>query len=111
MALRSAIPLLGLAQAAADGLAAFGERALPFQSTAHEGSQGALKLANLEEGRSTPRSKFYALRLHWFRSWLHRPSKDISIDFIDTSKQKADMLTKALPPAHFESNRKLSMGW
>ena len=111
MALRPAIPLLGLAQAAAEGLAAFGERALSFQSTARGGSQGALKLASLEEGRSTPRPKLYALRLHWLGPWLHRPSKDISIGFIGTSKQKAGMLAKALPPLHFESNRKLSMGW
>ena len=82
-----------------------------LRPTAREGSQGALKLANLEEGRSTPRSKFYALRLHWFRSWLHRPSKDISIDFIGASRQKAGMLAKALPPARSEPSRKLSMGW
>ena len=57
VALRPAIPLVGLAQAVAEGLAAFGEKVLPFQSTAHEDSQSALELANLEEGRSTPRPK------------------------------------------------------
>ena len=57
----------------AKGLCFGGKRELAFQATAHEDNQGALKLANLEDGRNTPRSKFYALRLHWFRSWLHRP--------------------------------------
>ena len=33
-----------------------------------------------------------------------------SINFIGASKQKAGMLAKALPPAHFEPSRKLSLG-
>ena len=93
--LRPGIPLLGLAQGAAEGLAAFGERVLAFQSTAHEDSQGALNFANLEEGRSAPRPKLCAARLHWLKALLHRPSKGISASFAGTSKQKADMLAKA----------------
>ena len=60
MALRSAIPFIGLTQAATSGLAYLNERILTFRAAAHEGNQGALKLATLEEGRTTPRSKFYA---------------------------------------------------
>ena len=82
-----------------------------LQATAHEGNQGALKLASLEEGRNTPRSKFYALRLHWFRSWLHCPLGDINISLISTEFQKADMLTKSLGPTLFRASRKLAVGW
>ena len=111
MALRSANISTGLTHAAIEGLAYLSERILTFRATAHEGSQGAVKLAALEEGHTTPRSKLYVLRLHWLCSWLHQPNKDIEIDFVDTALQKADMLTKSLNPSHFEANRRLSMGW
>ena len=111
VALRSAIPLLGLARCISKGLAFSGNRSITFQAPAHEDSQGALKLANLEEGRNTPRSKFYALRLHWLRPWLHRPLGGINISFTSTELQKAGMLAKSLGPALFRANRKLAMGW
>ena len=69
----------------------------------------ALILAKLEPGRHTPCSKFYALKLHWFRSWLL--PKLINIIFVSTHEQKADYLTKALNAVKFAENRSLSMGW
>ena len=36
----------------------------------------------LEPGRHTPRSKFYALKLHWFRSWLI--PKKVGIFFVES---------------------------
>jgi hypothetical protein len=70
---------------------------------------GALTLANLEPGRTTPRSKFYAIKFHWFRSWL-KP-KEIEIQYIDTKQQKADILTKSLTVSEFLRARKLTCGW
>ena len=109
MALRAAIPLLAVIDSATKGLKFTKHKLLTFKATVHEDNQGALILANLEPGRHTPRSKFYALRLHWFRSWLI--PKSIEIQFISTHFQKADYLTKPLNPVHFQRNRKLSMGW
>jgi hypothetical protein len=109
MALRAAIPLIAVTKAVANGLAFTRERILTFKATVHEDNQGAIILANLEPGRHTPRSKFYALRLHWFRSWL-KPNQ-IEIIFISTKLQKADYLTKPLQSMPFAVNRKLSMGW
>ena len=57
----------------------------------------------------TPRSKFYAIKMHWFRSWL-KPNK-IELQYISTKLQKADMFTKSLTVADFENNRRLTMGW
>ena len=51
LSLPNSAPLLDLALAVAEGLAAFKERILAFQTSAHEGSKGALKLASLVEGR------------------------------------------------------------
>jgi hypothetical protein len=109
MALRAAIPLIADTKAVANGLAFTRDRILTFKATVHEDNQGAIILANLEPGRHTPRSKFYALRLHWFRSWL-KPNQT-EIIFISTKLQKADYLTKPLQSKPFAVNRKLSMGW
>ena len=91
MSLCAATPLLDLAREIAKGLSFQIEQKLTFIATVHKDNQGALKLSNLEEGGNTPRSKFYALRLHWFGSWLHRPQGDTGIKFIETNLQKADI--------------------
>ena len=75
---------------------------LTFKATVHKDNQGALILANLEDGRHTPRSKLYAIKLHWFCLWL-KP-KAIEVIFIPTLEQKADFLTKSLPPGPFQRN-------
>jgi hypothetical protein len=61
MALCAAIPLIAVTKAVANGLAFTRYQVLTFKATVHEDNQGALILANLEPGRHTPRSKFYAL--------------------------------------------------
>ena len=109
MALRAFIPLQAVVKAILSGLRYDKSETVTFKATVHEDNQGALILATLEPGRHTTRSKFYALRLHWFRSWVQR--NDITISFIETSLQKADFLTKAPVPAVFKQNRLLSMGW
>ena len=109
MALQAAIPLLAIVESVVNGLQYKSRRILSFQATVHKDNQGALILATLEPGRHTPRSKFYAIKLHWFRSWLN--PKSIVIIFCPTKEQKADFLTKPLTKDVFQSNRKLSMGW
>jgi hypothetical protein len=80
-----------------------------FRTTVWEDNAGALTLANLEAGRSTPRSKHYAIRMHWFRS--HLKPNSVTVQKIGTADQKADLLTKGLPTTTFESIRKLLCGW
>ena len=109
MSLRAAIPLMAVTKAINKGLKFAHPRLLTFKATLHEDNMGALRLAQLEPGRNTPRSKFYALKLHWFRSWL-KP-KEIEIIHCPTQDQKADFLTKPLGPTMFKACRILSMGW
>jgi hypothetical protein len=85
------------------------QKLLTLKTTIHEDNIGALTLANLELGRHTPQSKFYALQLHWFCSWL-KP-QEIEIVHVGTKDQKADYLTKPLTSQLFKAYRKLSMGW
>jgi hypothetical protein len=79
-------------------------------TTVHEDNQGALRLAQMEPGRHTPRSKFYAIKHHWFRSWL-KPN-EIELKCIKSAEQqKADTLTRLLSIATFEINQEISCGW
>jgi hypothetical protein len=68
-----------------------------------EDNSGALTLANLEPaGRVTPRSKHYAIRLHWFRQFINEKTKVVAIA---TDDQKTDILTKGLRYTKFQHNR------
>ncbi len=105
----TAIPLLQLIKFVNRAFNLSQQPLVTFKTTVHEDNQGALSLAQLEPGRTTPRSKFYAIKMHWFRSWL-KPN-EIELQYIESEYQKADMFTKALPVASFEANRFLSCGW
>ena len=109
MALRTFIPMCKAAKSVVKGLDCLEKQSVKFLATIHEDNLGAVLLANLEARRHTIRSEFHALKLHWFRHW--KEAMGFEVVFIDTLKQKADFLTKAMPPASFEANQKLSMGW
>ena len=109
MALRAAIPLMEVCKYIVKNFGVTRGTLVTFKATVHEDNMGALRLAGLEPGRHTPRSKFYAIKMHWFRSWL-KP-RQVELKYIESKFQKADMFTKPLPMATFEINRKLSCGW
>ena len=110
MALRVAIPFMDVCRYVASKFQlAKGSTLVTFKTTVHEDNMGALTLAKLEPGRSTPRSKFYAIKMHWFRSFL-KP-KEIELEYIESKEQKADIFTKALSTAEFLRARKLTCGW
>jgi hypothetical protein len=54
------------------------EQMATIRTTVHEDNVGALTLANMEPGRSTPRSKHYAIKTHWFRSKLKNRISDFA---------------------------------
>ena len=108
MSLRAAILLMDIAPAVTNSLHLNTKNLVTFCATVHEDNQGALAIAKLEQGHLTPRSKFYAIKLHWFHSWL-KP-KQIKVILCSTHLQKADFLTKPLTKEVFRRNRKLSMG-
>ena len=63
------------------------------------------------EQRITPRTKHYAVKLHWFWSIINDPTLNISVVKIDSKTQQADYLTKGLPTPAFQECRKLTQGW
>jgi hypothetical protein len=77
----------------------------------HEDNVGALTLGKLEPRRTTPRSKHYAIKYHWFREKIHDKSNKIELVKIDSKNQLGDIFTKGLTQATFEHLRRLLMGW
>lgn len=109
MAMRAAIPILEVCRYVIKNFDVAKDHLTTFKATVHEDNQGALRLAQMEPGRHTPRSKWYAIKHHWFRS--HLKPNQIELQYIESKKQKADFLTKSLSVAEFEANRFLSCGW
>ena len=81
-----------------------------FKISVWEDNDACRILANLEPGRSTSRTKFFAIKLHWFR--FHLKPRIIEVKRIDSCMQKADILiTKGLGKSKFEEIRLLLCGW
>ena len=107
--MRSVIPLKRAVTAIKKGIGLPEDQNTTFKTTVWEDNAGALQLANMEPGRVTPRSKHYAIKVHWFRS--HLKPNQVTVKKIDSASQKADILTKGLTRAKFEAIRKLLCGW
>jgi hypothetical protein len=107
-AMKEVLPLRDLAKEVAKGMGISEECLTTFKATVWEDNSGALALAQLDPGQHTARSRFYDIRVHWFRAHL---KPDIVVEKIDTSVQVADLFTKPLAPEVFERLRMLLMGW
>ena len=85
------------------------DNVIHFKTTVWEDNDACRILANLEPGRGTSRTKFFAIKLLWFRS--HMKPNNIEVVRIDSCQQKVDILTKGLGKTKFEEIRKLLCGW
>ena len=109
IAMRDILPLKHLVQEIATTVGLLLDHAMDIVTTVHEDNNGVQHLAEMEPELKTPRSKHYGVKYHWFCSKL-KP-ENIRLKQVETAKQKADFLTKALRAITFEGNRKLTMGW
>jgi hypothetical protein len=109
MAMRNVLPFRNLAIEISKGVGMSGNAPTTFKTTVWEDNNEALKLATMEPGRTTPGSKAFGVRYHWFRSKL-KPN-EIEVKKIAGIDQRADFLTKALRTEALIKNRKLSCGW
>ena len=88
---------------------------LPSHKTAviktkvYEDNRGCKILAMMEPGRTTPNSKHFHVKLHWFREQLI--PNEIEVVSIDSDRQLADIFTKGLRRLKFETNRNDLCGW
>jgi hypothetical protein len=108
-AMKFVLPLQTLIKRTSDAVGLDMGKLMTFKTTIWEDNQGTLTLAKLEPGRTTPRTKHYAVTIHWFRSYL-KPNQ-IEVEKIHTDLQKADILTKLLRANKFEEIRYLLCGW
>jgi hypothetical protein len=60
----------------------------------HEDNVGALTLAKLEPGQMTPRSKHYAIKYHWFPSYIADENNRIEVVKVDTKTSLVISLLK-----------------
>jgi hypothetical protein len=111
IAMREVLPLRDLVKTVAQGINIDDKVQTDFKVTIWEDNNGCLTLANLDPGQSTPRSKFYDSKVHWFRSHLHDGESGIKVVKVDTEEQLADLFTKPLAREVFERLRFMLMGW
>ena len=109
--MKEILPLIETIRAVAAGFGIDQECTTEFRTTIWEDNIGALTLAQLEPGQHTIRSKFYDVRVHWFREMLHDPRSKMSVEKVDSRDQLADTFTKILPVDTFQRLRKELMGW
>jgi hypothetical protein len=111
-AMREALPLQTLVKTAGAGLGIDPGSLTQFKTVAWEDNSGALSLANLEPGQHTPRSRYYSVKVHWFKS---HPTKlgpePVTVEKITTEHQLVDVFTKPLPWESFVRLRFQLMGW
>ena len=78
-----------------------------FQITAYEDNKGTIELAKAP--KMGPRTKHINIKYHHFRQAVAKGM--VTIEYIDTHMQLADIGTKPLEPKAFEHIRKLLIGW
>ena len=106
------LPLKRLVKAVAKVVTGDDNVTVTTLSDVFEDNNGALTVATLP--KITPQSKFFAVKLHFFKQHVQTPSNPdgkIHIQKIATDKQLADIMTKGLIEAKFAPLRDKLMGW
>jgi len=84
-----------------------------IKCTVFEDNAGAIELARLPKLR--PRTKHLAIQYHHFRHWTCRgingEAPRVSVEYINTRDQQADIFTKPLPRPAFQHLRRALCGW
>ena len=75
----------------------------------HEDNSGALVLEKTLPPQFTQRSKYYAIKMIWFREEIHK--RCVQLMKIDTVKQLGDIFTKGLVQVMFEYLWKKTIEW
>ena len=111
-AMRDMLPLKRLVKAAAKVVSGTEDVQVVCKSDVWEDNNGALTVATTP--RITPQSKFFAVKLHFFKEHVKtesNPDGEIHIQKIDTKSQIGDIFTKGLEEQKFTPLRDKLMGW
>ena len=105
--LRKAIPLMELVKEMKVLGYNVGQTVPAVHCTLFEDNAGALCLAKAPAMR--PRTKHINVKYHHFRAAV--AAGEVTVQYVSTDDQVADMLTKANPVSVFEKHRQRLMGW
>ena len=111
-AMRDMLPLKRLVKTIAKVVTGDDNVTITTKSDVFEDNNGALTVATLP--RITPQSKFFAVKLHFFKEHVKteaNPNGEIHIQKVETENQLADILTKGLVEDKFNPLRDRLMGW
>jgi hypothetical protein len=111
-AMRELLPLKRLVKAIASIVTGDENVKIVAKSDVFEDNNSALTIATLP--KITPQSKFFAVKLHFFREHVKtesNPDGEINIQKVETVNQLADIMTKGLVEAKFVPLRDRLMGW
>jgi len=111
-AMRDLLPLKRLVKTIAKVVTGDDNVKITTKSDVFEDNNGALTVAT--PPRITPQSKFFAVKLHFFKEHVKtesNPNGEIHIQKIETTQQLADSLTKGLVEDKFVPLRDKLMGW
>ena len=111
-AMRELLPLKRLVKTIAAIVTGNDDVTVTAKSDVFEDNNGALTLATMP--RITPQSKFFAVKLHFFKEHVKtdsNPNGEVEIQKIDTNSQLADIMTKGLVEDKFAPLRDRLMGW
>jgi hypothetical protein len=96
-AMRDLVPLKSAVSEIASGIVLEDVNIVTIKSTIWEDNMGDLTLANMELPHTTPRSKHYTTKYHWFRSFLNDDGDGgYEVIKVASADQMADILTKPL---------------
>jgi hypothetical protein len=105
--LRSTIPLMELLKELQNRNIGFPTTQPGIHCKVFEDNSGAIEIAKVPKMR--PRTKHINVKYHHFREYIER--EDISIHYIPTEDQPADMMTKPLNESLVAKHRYTVMGW
>lgn len=110
-AMRDLIPLKRIAEELCSHMGLSDDKVgiIRTNTVVHEDNNGALTLAQLSPGRSTPTSKFFNVKYHWFREQLG--PQQIKIVKVASDEQLGDIFTKGLRKDKFLEMRLKLCGW
>ena len=111
-AMREMLPLKRLVESIAEVVTQDPKVKMTAKSDMFEDNNGALSLAALP--KITPQSKFFAVKLHFFKERVKtaaNPDGEIHIQKAESSLNLADLFTKGVVEAKFVPLRDKLMGW
>ena len=110
--MRELLPLKRLVKTIATIVTGDDDVVVTTKSDVFEDNNGALTVATMP--KITPQSKFFAVKLHFFKEHVRtdaNPDGEVVIHKIETDKQLADIMTKGLVEDKFVPLRDRLMGW